>query len=398
MGDRLGAARGTVDMKIWHLGACSSPLVVNGVNMLVYSLVEEQLKAGHEVCLLLENAPDDAGITFARRTGATILVVHGSLCHSWTLVFGQLKRLPPDIVHMHSAFIPRQAFLGLLLRRAKIPYVVTPHGGYSPCVLSRDRLKKTAYSLLIEKARCRRAAGISAVTSGEERDIRSFVPGFKGVFSCIPNSIELKVFKDKAWSPKPGRPELTFLGRFDVTQKGLDILVDIARLSPEVDIHLFGTEDSRSQRQLATLRSNLPPNVFFHRPIFGDEKAEILASSTFYIHASRWEAFGISIAEAMYVGLPCVIASTNHIASLIEQNDLGLVFHPDPHLASASIRQALRDNELMARWSARSKEFARKHFVPAVVAQNFEEFYQQSIAGWRRSTDGEGPALSPSPG
>lgn len=378
-------------MKIWHVGACSSPLVVNGVNMLVYSLAEEQLKAGHEVSLLLEHAPDDAAMEFARRTGANIFVTHGSLFHSWSSVFRQLKRLPPDIVHMHSVFIPQQAFLGLFLRRANIPYVVTPHGGYSPHVLSRGRLKKTAYSLLIEKARCRRAAGISAVTSGEELEVRSFLRNFNGVFSCIPNSIDSNALKDKAWSPKPGRPALTFLGRFDVTQKGIDILVDIARLSPEVDIHIFGTEDSRSQRQLAALRRNSPPNALFHRPVYGDEKADILASSTLYIHASRWEAFGLSIAEAMYVGLPCVVASTNHIASLIEHNDLGLVFHPDPYRASASIRQALRDKELMARWSARAKEFARKHFVPTAVAQGFDSFYQQSIAALRRSTDGAQP-------
>ena len=367
-------------MRIWHVGACSSPLVVNGVNALVYTLSEEQLRLGDDVSLLLNGNPDDAASAFGRRTGTKFVVVPNSTYQFHKAVISHLKESSPDIVHMHSVFIPHQALLARLLRKMEIPYVVTPNGGFAPEILARNRLKKIIYSSLIEKSRVRGAAGISAVTPGEEGEIRAFVPNFRGVISCIPNTVDPEGLKNVAWMPRSEKPKLAFLGRFDVEHKGIDILIDIGRHLPDMEIHLFGREDPKTCSEMKTLRRNAPQNVFFHDPVFGGEKAAILAGAALYIQASRWEAFGISIAEAMYVGLPCAVASTLHLARLLEHHDLGLVFHPDPLRASAAIRNALSDVELLSRWSARSQEFARLNFRPAAVAQSFHEFYRSSIA------------------
>lgn len=367
-------------MKIWHVGACSSALVVNGVNALVYTLSEEQLKAGDDVSLLLKGNPDDAASAFSRRTGAKFIVVPNSIYQFSKTVTSHLKQSSPDIVHMHSVFIPHQALLARLLRKMEIPYVVTPNGGFSPQILARNRLKKSIYSSLIEKIRVRGAAGISAVTLGEEEEIRSFVPGFKGVISCIPNAVDPEGVKNVAWMARSGKPKLAFLGRFDIQHKGIDILIDIARHLPDVEIHLFGTEDPKTCSELKILRHNASQNVFFHDPVFGDEKAAVLSGATLYIQASRWEGFPVSIAEAMYVGLPCAIANTLHVSRLVERHDLGLVFPPDPLRASTAIREVLRNVELLTRWSARSQAFARQNFRPAAVAQCFQEFYRSTIA------------------
>jgi len=366
-------------MKVWHVGACRSPLMVNGVNTSVYALAEEQRKGGDDVCLLLSASPDDAALAFGQQTGTKFVVVPNSLWHYHSAVASLLKLSSPDIVHMHSVFIPQQALLGGLLRKAKIPYVVTPHGGFAPQILARGRLKKSIYSSLVERTRVRGASGISAVAQGEEREIRSYVPTFKGDISCIPNAVNPKSLKDVTWEPDSETPKLVFLGRFDIQHKGIDILVELGRHLPEVELHLFGTEDPETRSELVRLKRRCPPNVCFHEAVFGSEKVRVLTAATLYIQASRWEAFGISIVEAMYIGLPCAVASTLHLAPLFEQHDLGLVFDPDPVRASKVIRKVLRDQQLLKRWSTRAKEFACNKFQPVAVAQGFREFYQRSM-------------------
>jgi glycosyltransferase involved in cell wall biosynthesis len=372
-------------MKIWHVGAATSPDAVNGVNALVYTLAEEQLKMGDDVSLLLEGTPDDAASAFSRRTGAKFIVVPTSIYQYQNAVTACLKESAPDIVHMHSVFTPHQALLARVLMKIGIPYLVTPHGGFAPQILTRNRLKKSIYSSLIERPRVRGAAGISALTPSEVQEIRLFVPDFRGVISCIPNAVDPDSLNNVTWVSKCEKPKLVFLGRFDIKHKGIDILIAIARHLPDMDFHLFGVEDPKTRSELETLKRNSTQNVFFHDPVFGSEKAAVLAAATLYIQSSRWDAFPISIVEAMFIGLPCAIASTLHLARFFECHDLGLVFQPDPMRASAAIREALGDLELLMSRAARAQKFARQNFLPAAVAQRFHEFYQSSISSLTRS-------------
>jgi glycosyltransferase involved in cell wall biosynthesis len=354
---------------------------VNGVNALVYTLAEAQVKLGCEVYLLLYGSPDAAALAFGRRTGVKFIVVPNSFWRYANAVTSLLSQSPPGIVHMHSVFIPRQALLAHLLRKAKIPYLVTPNGGFAPQVLARNRLKKTIYGSLIEKTRVRGAAGVCAVTPGEEGEIRSYVPDFSGFISCVPNAVDpdsLQVSQCRV--PDSAKPTIVFLGRLDVVHKGIDILVDLGRRLPDAEFHLYGAEDPRTRAELKTLKRELPQNVFFHDPVFGSEKGRVLAAATLYIQASRWEAFGIAIAEAMYIGVPCAVADTVHMARIFERHDLGLVFEPDAMRASAAIRNALGDQALLKRWSARAQDFARQNFHPAMVAEKVQACYALAVA------------------
>ena len=312
---------------------------------------------------LPQGSPENNGLDCGRRTRRKFIVASGPLWQYAKVVTSLLNQSPPQIVHMHSVFIPRQALLAYLLRKMKIPYLVTPHGGFAPQVLARNRLKKAVYGSLIEKPRVRGAGGISAVTPGEEDDIRAYVPDFGGTISCVPNAVDpdnLQV--PQCRGPKAAKPTIVSLGRLDVQCKGIDILVGLGRHLPEMEFHLYGTEDPKTRAELENLKRNLPRNVFFHNPVFGKEKESVLASATLYIQASRWEAFGIAIAEAMYLGIPCAIADTLHMARLFEGHDLGLVFDPDP-LVEVAIRKAIGDHALLKRWP-HVHSFAQLNFHP----------------------------------
>jgi glycosyltransferase involved in cell wall biosynthesis len=266
------------------------------------------------------------------------------------------------------------------LRRWGMPYVVTPHGGLMSQVLERSRLKKLAYSALVERARIRRASAIAYVTPAGEADIRSFVPDFDGPVRWVSNPVDVDGLGAVGWRPWGPRPALTFLGRFDVYHKGIDRLAEIARRVPEADFQLFGVEDPKTLRQLDVIRRYAPPNLHIYSPIFGAEKLDALSRSTMYIQVSRWEALSISILEALAMGVPCVISESMSMAAMFREHDLGLVVSTNSDLAALQIRAALANRERLMQWSETSRAYARVHAAPAAVARSIMQVYEEAVA------------------
>jgi glycosyltransferase involved in cell wall biosynthesis len=368
-------------MKIWHIGASASPRRVSGLNIAVWVLAREQAQQGHDVSIVVHARPDQAGLELAKESGFELVYIPSS---TWRYQPGVLLPLlrdrPPDVVHMHSVFQPKHASLAKQLKRHRIPYVINPAGGLLPPVLQRDRLQKSLYSWLIEKPRFRNAAGVAVVTPNEEQDVRAFVPGYQGVIQWLSNPVDVDRPVGQSWQGVGQQKRVVYLGRFDVLHKGIDILVAIARHLPEVEFHLYGADAENTKDWLNRIKQDLPPNVEFRRPVFGAEKFRVLTEASLYIHTARWEVFGISIAEAMYLGTPCAIANTINFAELFQQYDLGLVLASNPQEAAAQLAVALDQPTQLQHWSKQAQAFAHTYFHPPAVAMNYVKFYEEVVA------------------
>jgi glycosyltransferase involved in cell wall biosynthesis len=353
---------------------------VDGINAVIWTVAAEQVRLGHRVDLLVSDPPDLFAYRFAQDIGVHLLHIPANrLRFDSSIGPALIVEKAADIVHFHSVFIPRQATLASDLRRWGIPYVVTPHGGLMPHVLERSRLKKKTYSTLVEEARIRQAAAIAYVTPGGEDDIRRFVPGFEGPIKWVSNPVDVEHLASVGWRPACARPQLTFLGRYDVYHKGLDRLAEIARRVPEADFQLFGVDDLKTKRHLDAIRQYGPSNFMINDPVFGDEKLEILSRSSMYIQVSRWEALSISILEALALGVPTVISESMSMASMFKENDLGLVVSTEPDTAALQIRTALQRPRQLHSWSETSRRYARETFAGSVVARRVSDLYEEAL-------------------
>lgn len=90
-------------------------------------------------------------------------------------------------------------------------------------------------------------------------------------------------------------------------QKGFDLLIDawvqIGRRHPDWTLHIFGGGDNAAYQQMADDKG-LQGKVVCH-PVVSDIRQEYLKSSVF-VFSSRFEGFGLALAEAMSVGVPPV--------------------------------------------------------------------------------------------
>jgi glycosyltransferase involved in cell wall biosynthesis len=350
---------------------------LNGVNATIWLLAREQARLGHRVTLLLDEAPDETGRAFAAETGIELLPVPGG---TWQFdpvpLAAALQRTAPHMVHMHSVFIPRQAMLAAELRRRRIPYIITPHGGLARVILKRNRVKKLIYSLWMERPRFRGAAAI-AVAAGEERDIHDFVRNLDMPMPVMPIPVDAEQLGSSRWSGDVQSRRFVFLGRFDVHVKGLDTLVKVASLMPEARFDLYGSEDPKTLCRLRQIQRTQPPNVTFHSPVHGAAKTAVLCGASIYLQLSRAESFGISIAEAMFLGIPCAISNTINMAGVFRTHDLGMTLESDAPSIAATLRQALAAPANLQRWSQRCADYAARNYESTVAAGRYIRLYEQ---------------------
>ena len=345
-------------MRIWHVGCAPDPDLVDGVNHAVWNLAVAQARSGHEVTLLTSR--NRSGV---RPPGDLHVVPAGEpLPQPW-----------PDLVHMHSVFVPRQAALALQLRTARVPYVVTPHGGLHTADRHRSRWRKAAYSLLVERDRLRHAAAVTASLDAEVRDLATFVGLPTVPLVVIPNAVGGVPFR--ADVPREHScADVVYLGRFDMLGKNLERWVRLAALLPTLSFALYGP-----RREHRNILSMIPPNVTIHEPVFGADKWRVLRSARSYLQTSRWDSFGISVVEALQLGTPCAVSSTMNIADIIRTHQLGAVLNVDDQHAARQV-EALTTTPHVG-GPSRLSEYARRNFGADVVARQVDRLYSQVLSG-----------------
>lgn len=368
-------------MNIVHDGANGSPLGINGVNATVWLLAATQSQMGHQVALLLRDRPTPEAHEFARARNIELILPSET---NGLRVDGRLRSAfggsLPDVVHMHSVFIPGQAMLARQLVRLGIPYILTPHGGLAGEILGRGRVKKSLYVKLVERPRCAAASALTA-SFGEEREIRRFLKDDAATVHQLPIPLNTEQLRGGAWGGNIAARRFVFLGRFDVRVKGIDRLVEVAGLMRDHEFHLYGEEDPKTREQFQALNSWRLPNVFFHPPVFGDQKLRVLIDASMYIQLSRSESFGIAIAEAMYLGVPCAISDEINLADTFVKHDLGLTLSSSAGFAAHQLTRALKDPEKLRCWSDRSWEFGRAQFDVETAVTRYVHLYEEVLAG-----------------
>lgn len=120
----------------------------------------------------------------------------------------------------------------------------------------------------------------------------------------IPNCIDLP-------SPAPGMlgtgSHILFLGRIDVREKGLDLLIAAYEKSGlAMRLVIAGAGTQREERKLTALLSASASSVQWVGHVSGQEKQKLLEDSAFVVLPSRYESFGLAALEGMGCGKPVV--------------------------------------------------------------------------------------------
>jgi glycosyltransferase involved in cell wall biosynthesis len=159
--------------------------------------------------------------------------------------------------------------------------------------------------------------------------------------------------------------DASYLGRID-SSKGLDNLLHawkiVSNKIPSATLVLIGggLKEVMEKYRRMTGYLNLDRNVIMTGFVWRDEKIlGILKSSKIFVFPSLNESFGISVAEAMACGLPCIISN---IPALIENfNNVAVFVNPlDPQDIASKIINLLENERERENLGRKAHEFAKK--------------------------------------
>lgn len=327
-----------------------------GVQAHVRGLAAELTRRGHRVDVL---APADASIDNPEVTvvGRPISVrYNGSVAPicprpaALARVARLVRRLRPDLVHVHEPFSPGLAMAGALASAA--PVVATFHA-------SADRLwtyRTFAPLLGIVGRRLHRAIAVSPAAA-------ALLAGDLGLnVEVAPNGIGDDRFLPAVPLALPPAPTVLFVGRLE-PRKGLRVLLDalpalVARV-PHVRLLIAG--DGRERNALAALPPALARHVMHLGAVSDDELRRCYASADVFVApALARESFGVVLLEAMAAGVPIVASDIPGYRAVVRDSVDGLLVPPqDPRSLCAALASVLTDRTRAAALSSHARTRAR---------------------------------------
>lgn len=282
-----------------------------------------------------------------------------------------LRRVQPDILHLHEPITPSVAVLSLwsaLARPASRPATVaTFHAatpGSAPMALARRALPRTIAGI-------DEGIAVSQVARGVVHDHLGLSPQVIGNGTLArprPDDLDRTTWRGGT------QPRITFVGRYDEPRKGFEVLEEALPLLrahyPGADIVVVGEGTRRRV-----------PGARFLGFVDDDERDDLLARSDVYVapHRGR-ESFGIVIVEALAAGADVVASDLPAFREVLTAADGGLVGRlarvGDPVDLAAQVVQTLATHDPDRRrhgWAQAAR------FSWPVIGPQVDEVYVEAL-------------------
>jgi len=264
-----------------------------------------------------------------------------------------------DCVLITASFLPENAPVARLLRKAGIPYFVSVGEGFNPFMFDGIRgLKKALYGRLLEGPILRNAAGIRLYSSIQQQHVEQRISLSSPKFFIIKEGIDSEEIRYPTVAEPNGKqpePVFGFLGRLEVRKKGLDLLLGgwsiYRRRGGRGSLLIAGPalpgEQQKLDRQCRELRIT---DIAFPGPQYGPEKVAFLRKLTALVHPSRHEGIPRVIREALALRCPVVVTANTNLHDIVSQYGCGSVVDTTPESVAdglSSMEQAFFSSQLL---------------------------------------------------
>ncbi|WP_308596347.1 glycosyltransferase family 4 protein [uncultured Parabacteroides sp.] len=368
-------------MRILHfiLGK-ANPDRANGVNQVIHGLAKYQSRAGHKVYVV--GISSSMTIPYEKVQREDFEVECFKRFNSKTFTY--IKKLigDVDIIHLHGVWNNFNVRLGRYLESIRKPYIITAHCGYAlDRIKQSNYLQKLLYHKLWQRRLYEHAAGVHALTREESTDIYRFCKN-DNIF-VVTNGVDPDTFDKYNYSVHKDRKKIKFgyLGRLSV-EKNLDNLIKAVSLLPDkvkeqVELCLIGPiADNTEKLQNLTKKLRIEDNVKFVGGKYGEEKIQTLLDLDFYIHPAYSDVVGISVMEALALGVPTIVTRTSHM-SYFAYKDAFIMVEPTAFDLSRGIRTAIERLKDRDKLSNNAKSLYLKQFNWKVAVESLIEEYEK---------------------
>lgn len=173
--------------------------------------------------------------------------------------------------------------------------------------------------------------------------------------------------------------KVTYIGRYNIYHKGLDVLLNAVKkhadwfIKNNVTFELYGSD---SDNGLEYLEKNIKDEklariVHINGPVFDLHKEKVLLDSDVFIHTSRLEGQPTAVIEAISYGIPVIVTPGTNIAEEVKKHKLGYTPKLDEDSIFNNIKQAFSNRCDLSSISKNEIRYANKAFDWAAISEKF---------------------------
>lgn len=339
----------------WSLGT-------GGIETMLPDIANEQAKT-NEVALIIINdwvEPSILAKVNQERVKVVLINRHEGSKSPWPIIKLNLflMKFRPDVIHTHAHHLINLVIYPFGKR------VRTIHNTYNYC----DEYHKFDKLIVISKA-------VEEFTANQ---------GFQSVLA--ENGIPVKRIRSQKSSPfTDGKLHFIQVSRLDVEQKGQDILIKALELVKHkfgynnFVMHFVGKGNDEAMLKKMVHDYNLDHEIVFENLKEQTWVYENLCNFDLFIQPSRYEGFGLTVAEAIAAKVPVLVSNIEGPLEIIDGGRLGLSFE-NKNIADCAdkivdfIKQVR--NEIQVE---QAYKYVCDHYDVSVTAQKYLDVYQSIL-------------------
>lgn len=303
-----------------------------------------------------------------------------------------------DIIHIHALFSHLPIVAARAARRAGLPYVITPHGMINRYGMAHKAAMKAASFRLFERSVLEQAAVIHMTSTAEERDLTALhiqtpVRKIPLAVDPLPPGKGERFLKDHI--ELHGCTNLAFVGRINPV-KNIEALIDalaiLAPRHPALRLIVIGDGDPSYLDALKAraVDHNVGERICWAGHLGGQARSDALTAAQIYVQPSLSESFGMSVVEALSLGLACVVSDKVALAEELAAAGHAIIVPPDSKAIAEAIEACL--SAATSNTVKPGREYAKSAFSRKQIAADMVDMYR-SATRQRQDEEWENRAL-----
>jgi glycosyltransferase involved in cell wall biosynthesis len=359
----------------------------DGMTKSIHGLARGLIRAGASVTIITESAKPTwrrSQYGYALR-GFTVRASGQSFRLGADLEQFLAEVAPDNLFLLNGIFSPQVFSVGRLLSRRGVPYIVVPHDPYNAAMLRKSALRKYLYWYVFERRLLQSAIAVQVLDARhglflKNRGIKTPVIEVQNGFDGAELEAAMKI------SSVPGISETVnfyYLGRIDVVNKGLDMLLDAFRVfarGKPVRLTFQGPGERGAKELLRRARRlGIRDRVAYFPPDFATSSSILIAKYDVFCLPSRYEGFGLAAVEAMLAARPLLVSAVGGIAPHVDAARAGVVVDPSCQSILAGLERLWEERATWASMGARGKQQIQTHL-------QWDSIAQSALAAYKRIT------------
>lgn len=345
---------------------------------MLVNIANAQVEAGAEVSVIIINEWLEKSLVEALSPQVKFLCLNRKIhSHSLSFVYRlnhALDQLNPDVIHLHSSGLIR-----LLRRRYSRVACSTLHA------LPKGSVRRGQLMNLVPFAHMSLYKSSNVVNIDEVPRVFSISYSVQqalnenyGVGSTVVcNGIATSHFVSRPKDMPKSPLRIVMVSRLEHDKKGQDLLIRaVAALQGKVTVDFIGIGSSMEYLKQLTTDLHAGEYVRFLGKQTQDYVAAHLADYDLFVQPSRWEGFGLTVAEAMAADVPVLVSEGQGPAEVTQGDRYGWLFAngnaDDLQQQIVYIKEHYA--EAMAK-AGEAKEYVRNTYDVSVTARTYLQEY-----------------------